>query len=219
MYPLTHRYDPHPHTNAVVKTGVISQAAGSAYVELAKTKVMCGVYGPRQPQRVDGMEFGRGRLDVDVKLATFATAGARGKVAQGDAEREFSQLVHRALAGAVILETFPKTSVDVYVTVLEAGGAEREGDEGDVAGVHGLQGDAGGGGVDVDVGDEVLDGFDDFLEDERLGQFCFEHGMVWFGRDGTVLVQIDLSCSFPIKVCLKVRIRAKGMRIKYKMNN
>ena len=77
MYPLTHRYDPHPHTNAVVKTGVISQAAGSAYVELAKTKVMCGVYGPRQPQRVDGMEFGRGRLDVDVKLATFATAGAR----------------------------------------------------------------------------------------------------------------------------------------------
>ena len=81
MYPLTHRYDPHPHTNAVVKTGVISQAAGSAYVELAKTKVMCGVYGPRQPQRVDGMEFGRGRLDVDVKLATFATAGARaGKV-------------------------------------------------------------------------------------------------------------------------------------------
>lgn len=124
MYPLTHRYDPHPHTNAVVKTGVISQAAGSAYVELAKTKVMCGVYGPRQPQRVEGMEFGRGRLDVDVKLATFATAGARGKVAQGDAEREFSQLVHRALAGAVILETFPKTSVDVYVTVLEAGGAE-----------------------------------------------------------------------------------------------
>ena len=107
-----------------MKTGVISQAAGSAYVELAKTKVMCGVYGPRQPQRVDGMEFGRGRLDVDVKLATFATAGARGKVAQGDAEREFSQLVHRALAGAVILETFPKTSVDVYVTVLEAGGAE-----------------------------------------------------------------------------------------------
>ena len=107
-----------------MKTGVISQAAGSAYVELAKTKVMCGVYGPRQPQRVDGMEFGRGRLDVDVKLATFATAGARGKVAQGDAEREFSQLVHRALAGAVILETFPKTAVDVYVTVLEAGGAE-----------------------------------------------------------------------------------------------
>ena len=107
-----------------MKTGVISQAAGSAYVELAKTKVMCGVYGPRQPQRVEGMEFGRGRLDVDVKLATFATAGARGKVAQGDAEREFSQLVHRALAGAVILETFPKTSVDVYVTVLEAGGAE-----------------------------------------------------------------------------------------------
>ncbi|ACO63114.1 predicted protein [Micromonas commoda] len=108
-----------------VKTGVISQAAGSAYVELDKTKVMCGVYGPRQGgPGIDKVEFDRGRLDVDVKLATFATSGPRGKVAQGDAEREFSSIVHRALSGAVMTETFPKTTVDVFATVLEANGSE-----------------------------------------------------------------------------------------------
>ena len=90
-----------------VKTGVISQASGSAYVEFDATKVMCGVYGPRQ-----GGKTGT------------ATPGARGKVGQGDAELEFASLLHRALEGAVLLETFPKTSVDVYVTVLEAAGAE-----------------------------------------------------------------------------------------------
>lgn len=112
-------------SRAVVKTGVISQAAGSAYVELDKTKVMCGVYGPRQGgPGTDKVEFDRGRLDVDVKLATFATSGARGKVAQGDAEREFSSMVHRALSGAVMTETFPKTTVDVFATVLEANGSE-----------------------------------------------------------------------------------------------
>ena len=119
------RTDRTHRSRAVVKTGVISQAAGSAYVELDKTKVMCGVYGPRQGgPGTDKVEFDRGRLDVDVKLATFATSGARGKVAQGDAEREFSSMVHRALSGAVMTETFPKTTVDVFATVLEANGSE-----------------------------------------------------------------------------------------------
>ena len=107
-----------------VKTGVISQASGSAYVEFDATKVMCGVYGPRQGGKTGTATNDRGRLDVDVKLATFATPGARGKVGQGDAELEFASLLHRALEGAVLLETFPKTSVDVYVTMLEAAGAE-----------------------------------------------------------------------------------------------
>ena len=109
---------------SVIKTGVISQAAGSAYVEFDKTKVMCGVYGPRQGGKIGGATNDRGRVEVDVKLATFATPGARGKTGQGDAEREFSSLVLRALEGAIIAETFPKTSVDVYATVIEAGGAE-----------------------------------------------------------------------------------------------
>lgn len=110
----------------VIKTGVISQAAGSAYVELDKTKVMCGVYGPRQGGKSGGggANNEQGCIEVDVKLATFATPGVRGKTGQGDAEREFSGLVLRALEGAVITETFPKTSVDVYATVMEAGGAE-----------------------------------------------------------------------------------------------
>ena len=69
----------------------------------------------------EGATNDQGRMEVDVKLATFATPGARGKTGQGDAEREFSTLVLRALQGAVITETFPKTSVDVYATVMEAG--------------------------------------------------------------------------------------------------
>lgn len=53
---------------------------------------------------------------------------------------------------------------------------ESHGAEGDVAGVHGLEADSGGGRVDVDVGDEVLDGFDDLFEDECFVEFGFEHG-------------------------------------------
>jgi exosome complex component MTR3 len=105
---------------------VISQAAGSAYVEFDATKVMCGVYGPRQGSKTaSAATTDRGRLDVDVRLAAFATPGERGAANRaGDAERDFAGLLQRALEGAVMAETFPKTSVDVYVTVLEASGAE-----------------------------------------------------------------------------------------------
>jgi hypothetical protein len=32
-------------------------------------------------------------------------------------------MLHKALEGAVILETFPKTTVDVFALVLESGGS------------------------------------------------------------------------------------------------
>ena len=36
---------------SVMKTGVISQAKGSAYLEQGSTKVVCGVYGQREIPR------------------------------------------------------------------------------------------------------------------------------------------------------------------------
>lgn len=60
--------------------------------------------------------------------------------------------------------------------VVEAGGAEGDGHEGHVGGVHGLDGKLILGAVDVGVLDEVLDGFDEGLEDAALGKSGFEHG-------------------------------------------
>ncbi|XP_020604974.1 exosome complex component MTR3-like [Orbicella faveolata] len=34
-----------------LRSGVVSQARGSAYIEMQKTKVTCAVYGPRESQR------------------------------------------------------------------------------------------------------------------------------------------------------------------------
>lgn len=43
---------------------------------------------------------------------------------QGSDNKEFSTMLHKALEGAVMLETFPKTTVDVFALVLESGGSE-----------------------------------------------------------------------------------------------
>jgi exosome complex component MTR3 len=108
------------HPAAVLRTGVISQASGSAYAEFGTTKVMVGVYGPRQSERREAFADA-GRISCDVKLATFATR-QRGRLHQTPDERELSAAVQTALEGAVALHTFPKALLDVYCTVLEAGG-------------------------------------------------------------------------------------------------
>lgn len=105
-----------------LKTSVISQASGSAYAEFGRTKVMVGVYGPRQSDRRQGYSE-RGRLACDVKLATFATR-QRGIFGQSPEEREYSAVLQTALEAAANLDSFPKATVDVYCLVLEAGGSE-----------------------------------------------------------------------------------------------
>jgi exosome complex component MTR3 len=107
---------------AVLKTGVISQAAGSSYVEFGKTKLMVGVYGPRQSERREAYSES-GRVNVDVKIASFATR-QRGKFYQSTEERDLSSQVQTALEAVVDMDSFPKSVLDVYCTVLEAGGAE-----------------------------------------------------------------------------------------------
>ncbi|KAK9827611.1 hypothetical protein WJX81_005970 [Elliptochloris bilobata] len=108
--------------NIFMQPGMLSQAAGSAYVEFGNTKIMAGVYGPRESDRREAFS-NTGRLQCDVKLATLATR-QRGRFGQSDQEREMSAALVSALSGAVRRETFPKASVDVYAVVLEADGGE-----------------------------------------------------------------------------------------------
>lgn len=107
---------------AVLETAVLSQASGSSYAEFGNTKIMVGVYGPRQSER-KAVFSEEGRINCDVKLATFATR-QRGIFGQSPCEREYSALLQTSLEAATQLHTFPKAMVDVYCCILEAGGSE-----------------------------------------------------------------------------------------------
>ncbi|KAG0363938.1 hypothetical protein BGZ54_007956 [Gamsiella multidivaricata] len=119
-YPLDHkrwtpqdetRHDPKRQLEDMrpiyLKTGLISQANGSAYIELEKTKLACGVYGPRPAKRT-GVFSGKGTLNCEIKFATFSCAKRRSNI--------------RALTPAVRLDLLPKSAIDVFITVLESDG-------------------------------------------------------------------------------------------------
>ncbi|KAK9824136.1 hypothetical protein WJX72_008040 [[Myrmecia] bisecta] len=108
--------------SAFLSPHALSQAAGSAYAECGKTKVMVGVYGPRQSARATAFSE-QGRVQCDVKLASFATRQRR-RFGQSTDERELSGLLATALEAAVLRHTFPKSCIDIYCLVLESGGSE-----------------------------------------------------------------------------------------------
>ena len=59
--------------------------------------------------------------------------------------------------------------------MLKALGPEEERNEGDVAGIHGLEGEPGGGAVEVRVVYELLDRFQNLLQKGTLHETEFQH--------------------------------------------
>ena len=52
-----------------------------------------------------------------------SSAGRYFWTSQGADNKEYSSMLRKALEGAVMLHTFPKTTVDVFALVLESGGS------------------------------------------------------------------------------------------------
>ena len=117
--------------NAVLKTGLVPAASGSAYLELeappktAKTllptsstlKLTCSVHGPKPVARTASFSPNL-QLSAIIKFGPFATRQRRGYVRDA-AERDLGVHLETALKGMILPARWPKSAIDVVVTVLE----------------------------------------------------------------------------------------------------
>ena len=99
----------------------MGQAAGSAYIELGSTKVVCAVYGPHQ---TEGREYlQRGQLETSLRFTSFARRERCKSHAMGSAEeRELSMALGAALEASVQLDQYPKSTIAVNALVLQDDG-------------------------------------------------------------------------------------------------
>ncbi|KAL7995055.1 putative ribosomal protein S5 domain 2-type [Plasmopara halstedii] len=120
--PDTVRVSPDEMRRPFMQLDAVSGAAGSAYVELGRTRVICAVYGPRNDTR-PRREFSKdGQLVCDVKFAPFAEEMTRRERGQDSDEMELSAILEEALTPAVMLHKLPKCVLSVFLTVLEDDG-------------------------------------------------------------------------------------------------
>jgi len=103
-----------------IKSGIVSQAAGSAYIEMENSKVICSIYGPKQS--TSEYYSPKGKLVCDFKYATFSQIGRRKTWLPEKDTQELELIIVNALDPAVQLERFPKSIIEINILVLEADG-------------------------------------------------------------------------------------------------
>ncbi|XP_059055865.1 exosome complex component MTR3-like [Achroia grisella] len=104
------------------RTDMVSQAKGSSYVELKKTKVVCSVFDPREIPHQN--EFSQlGQLYCEVKFAPFSCPRKRRPHAPDAEERALSVSLRQALEPTVCRHLFPNYQIDVFVYILELDGS------------------------------------------------------------------------------------------------
>ncbi|CAH1772772.1 unnamed protein product [Owenia fusiformis] len=109
------------HRPTYLKAGAISQAKGSAYIEMADTKVIAAVYGPREVMKREDFTMS-GQVKCVFKFATFSCK-TRQKHIEDDREKELSMTILEALKPAIRLDKFPKARLEIFITVLQDGGS------------------------------------------------------------------------------------------------
>lgn len=113
-----------------LQTGTVPAASGSAYYELeapvspdahgaaaSTIKLSCAVHGPKPLPRNSNYSPNL-QLNAAVKYAPFATRIRRGYI-RDTTERDLGMHLENALKGLIIPDRWPKSSIDVAVTVLE----------------------------------------------------------------------------------------------------
>ncbi len=107
-----------------IEAGVLNNADGSAYIEWGKNKIIVGVYGPREMHQKHLQKPDRAIVQVNYSMASFSV-DERKRPGQGRRELEISKILSEALERSIISNKYPRTSIDVFIEVLEANAGTR----------------------------------------------------------------------------------------------
>lgn len=107
-----------------IEAGVLERADGSAYLEIGGNKILAAVYGPRELHVRRIMRPDMAVIRCRYNMAPFSV-GDRKRPGPDRRSVEISKITADALRPAIFLEKFPRSTIDVFIEVLEAEGGTR----------------------------------------------------------------------------------------------
>jgi exosome complex component RRP41 len=107
-----------------IEAGVLERADGSAYLEIGDNKVLAAVYGPRELHVRRLLKPNMAILRCRYNMAPFSVED-RKRPGPDRRSVEISKITSEALQPAVFLEKFPRSTIDVFIEVLQAEGGTR----------------------------------------------------------------------------------------------
>jgi len=107
-----------------IQAGVLERADGSCYLEQGNNKVLAGVYGPRECLPRHMQDPYKAIIKYRYNMAPFSVED-RKRPGPDRRSAEISMVSRQALERSVFLEYYPRTSIDVFVEVLQADAGTR----------------------------------------------------------------------------------------------
>ncbi|MGD0249296.1 MAG: exosome complex exonuclease Rrp41 [Thermoplasmata archaeon] len=107
-----------------IRAGALHQADGSAFVEWGANKVMAAVYGPREVHPRHLQQNNKAVIQCRYNMAAFAV-DERKRPGLDRRSQEISKVIAEAFESVVFAEEFPRTSIDIYIEVLQANAGTR----------------------------------------------------------------------------------------------
>ena len=107
-----------------IEAGVLKRADGSAYVEWGKNKILAAVYGPREAHPRHLQDSTKAIIQCRYNMAPFSVTD-RKRPGPDRRSVEISKIISEAFEGVVMTELFPRSSIDVFIEVLQANAGTR----------------------------------------------------------------------------------------------
>ncbi len=107
-----------------MEVGVLKRADGSAYIEWGGNKIIAAVYGPREAYPKHIQDPNKAIVRARYNMASFSV-DERKKPGPDRRSVELSKVISEALESVIFTERFPRTTIDVFIEVLQADAGTR----------------------------------------------------------------------------------------------
>ena len=107
-----------------IEVGILDKADGSAYLEHGRNKILAAVYGPREAHPKHIALSDRAVVKCRYHMAPFST-DERKSPAPSRREHELSKVIRESLEPAIMSEYFPRSTIDIFIEVLQADAGTR----------------------------------------------------------------------------------------------
>ncbi len=102
-----------------IESGVLHRAEGSCYLEWGGNKVLAAVYGPREAVPRHTQNPLRAIVNARYNMAAFSVDD-RKRPGPDRRSREISKVISEAFENIILLEKYPRASIDVNIEILDA---------------------------------------------------------------------------------------------------
>jgi exosome complex component RRP41 len=102
-----------------IEANVLKRADGSAYLEWGKNKILAAVYGPREAHPRYLQNPSKAIVQCKYNMAAFSVQD-RKRPGPDRRSTEISKILSEAMEYVIFTEQFPRTSIDVYIEILQA---------------------------------------------------------------------------------------------------